>query len=38
MPMYNNYNIYLNNAANIVLTVPRFDKSISISMPSASIA
>lgn len=29
---------YLNKAANIVLTVPRFDKSISMSMPSASRA
>lgn len=28
----------LNNAANIVLTVPRLDKSISISIPSASRA
>lgn len=28
----------LNKAANIVLTVPRFDKSISMSIPSASRA
>lgn len=30
--------VYLNKAANTVLTVPRFDKSISISIPSASRA
>lgn len=30
--------IHLNKAANIVLTVPRFDKSTSMSMPSASRA
>ena len=29
---------YLNNAANIVFTVPRLDRSTSISRPSASIA
>lgn len=29
---------HLNRAANMVFTVPRFDKSISMSMPSASRA